>query len=88
MSRDIQLSVAASQLAIEDAALKLEETDRSRFGIFLGVGIINNDLDELGVGIRGGLDTQGHFQMDKFGQDGIRALFPLWFLKYLPNILL
>lgn len=86
MSRDIQFSVAASQLAIEDAALKLEETDRSRFGIFLGVGIINNDLDELGVGIRSGLDTQGHFQMDKFGQDGIRALFPLWFLKYLPNM--
>ncbi|MBI3313220.1 MAG: beta-ketoacyl-[acyl-carrier-protein] synthase family protein [Candidatus Omnitrophica bacterium] len=86
MSRDIQFSVGASQLAIEDAFLKLDQIDRSRFGISLGVGIINNDLDEIGVGIRSGLDGQGQFQMDKFGQDGIRALFPLWFLKYLPNM--
>ncbi|MBI3306540.1 MAG: beta-ketoacyl-[acyl-carrier-protein] synthase family protein [Candidatus Omnitrophica bacterium] len=86
MSRDIQLSLAASQLAIEDASLQLEATDRNRFGISLGLGIINNDLDELGVGIRGSLNHEGDFQMNKFGQDGIRSLFPLWFLKYLPNM--
>lgn len=86
MSREIQLAVAASYLAVEDSGIKLEEVDRSRFGISLGTGVINNDLDEISVGIQKGFDDDGKFQMTKFGQEGVRSLFPLWFLKYLPNM--
>ncbi len=86
MSREIQLAVAASHLAVEDSGLKLEEVDRNRFGISLGTGVINNDLDEIAIGIQKGFDENGKFQMTKFGQDGVRSLFPLWFLKYLPNM--
>ena len=86
MSREIQLAIAASQLALEDAGLVLSENDRERFGISIGTGIINNDLDEVGIGIRNGFDENGQFSMTKFGQDGIRALYPLWLLKYLPNM--
>lgn len=86
MSREIQLALAASFMAVQDSAIKLEETDRTRFGISLGTGIINNDLDEIGVGIKSALDENGKFSMNKFGAEGIRSLFPLWFLKYLPNM--
>lgn len=86
MSREIQLAVAASQLALQDAVLTPDMFDRFRFGVSLGVGLINTDLDDLAPGIRKGLDENGEFQMKKFGQEGIRALFPLWFLKYLPNM--
>lgn len=87
MSREIQLALAASQLALRDSGLtELSEEDRMRFGISLGTGIINNDLDEIGIGIRASLDASGEFQMTKFGAEGIRSLFPLWFLKYLPNM--
>lgn len=86
MSREIQLAVAASHFAIEDAHLPLDQMDRTRFGISLGTGIINNDLDEIGVGIKNGIGENGKFQMTKFGQEGIRSLYPLWFLKYLPNM--
>ncbi len=86
MSREIQMALAASHLALQDGQVNLEATDRSRFGISLGTGIINNDLDEIGVGIRNAFDESGKFQMNKFGQDGVRSLFPLWFLKYLPNM--
>ncbi len=87
MSREIQLSVAASFLAMEDAALSPTTVlDKTRFGISLGTGIINNDLDEIGVGIRSAIGEDGKFSMAKFGQDGIRSLYPLWFLKYLPNM--
>ena len=86
MSREIQLAVAASILAVQDSAIRLEETDRTRFGISLGTGIINNDLDEMGAGIKTAIGEDGKFSMDKFGAEGIRALFPLWFLKYLPNM--
>lgn len=86
MSREIQLAVAASHLALQDAALELDDATRQRFGISLGVGIINNDLDEIGVAIRNSLDEQGEFQMSRFGQEGLLALYPLWLLKYLPNM--
>ncbi|OGW82246.1 MAG: hypothetical protein A2Z83_04865 [Omnitrophica bacterium GWA2_52_8] len=86
MSRETVLAVAASQLAIEDSGINLAAVDRTRFGISLGTGIINNDLDEIGVGIRSSLEQDGSFSMKKFGQDGIRALYPLWMLKYMPNM--
>ncbi|MBU9888958.1 MAG: beta-ketoacyl-[acyl-carrier-protein] synthase family protein [Candidatus Omnitrophica bacterium] len=86
MSREIQLAVSASRLALKDAGLSLENNDPTRFGVTLGTGVINNDLDEVGIGFRNGLDESGHFSMNKFGQEGVRALFPLWFLKYLPNM--
>ncbi len=86
MSREIQLALAASTLALEDAFLEASAYDPYRFGICIGTGIINNDLDEVGLGIRNALDEDGCFQMKKFGQEGIRSLYPLWLLKYLPNM--
>lgn len=86
MSRDIQLAVVASQLAIKDSGVQLEQIDRTRAGITLGSGLINNELEELGAGIRQSLDSEGRFQMKRFGKEGIRAMYPLWLLKYLPNM--
>ena len=86
MSRAIMFAVAASDLAISDAGISMNQVDPFRFGISLGTGIINNDLDELASGIREGIDASGKFDMNLFGQKGLRALFPLWFLKYLPNM--
>lgn len=86
MSREIQLAVAASRLAIQDAKLLPEHYDPIRVGVVLGTGIINNELDEIGMGFRASLDESVRFSITKFGQEGLRALFPLWFLKYLPNM--
>ncbi len=86
MSREIQLAVAASHLALRDADFHPEEDRRFRYGISLGAGVLNTDLDEMSGGIRASLDAEGKFDMKKFGAEGIRALFPLWFLKYLPNM--
>lgn len=86
MSREVQIAIAASQLAFEDAGLAVEDSHRERFGVSLGTGIINNELDEMGVGIKSACNENGEFELEKFGSDGIRSLFPLWFLKYLPNM--
>lgn len=86
MSREIQLAVGASRLALFDAKLSVENYDPTRIGVILGTGIINNELDEIGIGFRNSLDESGRFSMIKFGQEGIRSLFPLWLLKYLPNM--
>ena len=86
MSREIQMAVVVSYLAMQDAAIEIEKIDRGRFGISLGTSIINNELDEVGAGIRAAIDQDGKFDMRKYGQEGIRAMYPLWFLKYLPNM--
>ena len=86
MSREIQLGVAASHLALQDADIDLEKVNKTRFGISLGTGIINNELDEIGVGVRNSLDENKKFSIKKFGQEGMRTMYPLWFLKYLPNM--
>lgn len=86
MSRDIQLAVAASTLAVQDSGIQLDCIDRTRVGVTLASGLINNELEELGVGIKQSLDSEGRFQLKRFGREGIRALYPLWLLKYLPNM--
>lgn len=87
MSRDIQLAVAASELAVQDAGLVMSQSDPERVGLVIGAGApINSEVEELGAGIRPGFDAEGRFQMARFGGEGIRALFPLWFLKYIPNM--
>lgn len=86
MSRDIQLAVAASSLALQDSGVSLPEIDTTRAGVVLGAGLINNDLQELGLGIKQSLDSGGRFDLKRFGREGIRSLYPLWLLKYLPNM--
>lgn len=86
MSRDVQLAVAASFLAIQDSGRPMSQTDPTRAGVTLGSGLINNDLEELGFGIKQSLNPEGKFELSRFGREGIRALYPLWLLKYLPNM--
>lgn len=86
MSRDIQLAIAASTLALSDAGIQVEHIDSERFGTLVGAGIINNDLEEMTAGILKGFDEQGVFEMERFGKEGVKSFFPLWFLKYLPNM--
>jgi 3-oxoacyl-[acyl-carrier-protein] synthase II len=86
MARDIQLAVAAASLALDDSGIRAFVTDRERFGLIAGSGVLNHELDELAPSIRSSLDEGGKLDMKKFGEDGLSALFPLWLLKYLPNM--
>lgn len=86
MSRDIQLAMGAAHLALEDSGLDPEGLEAERFGVSFGTGVINYELEETGRGILQGVDSHGNFSMPLFGQEGIRSLFPLWSLKYVPNM--
>lgn len=86
MSRDIQLAIAASTLALSDAGIHVEHINSERFGTLVGAGIINNELEEMAAGTLKGFDEQGVFEMERFGKEGVKSFFPLWFLKYLPNM--
>lgn len=86
MARDIQLAVAAASLALDDALVKSAAVDRRRFGIIVGSGVLNHELDELAYSVLQSLGPDKRLDLKKFGTDGLPALFPLWLLKYLPNM--
>ncbi len=86
MARDIQMAVAAAQLAFKDAALTQPATDPERFGVVVGSGVLNHEVNELAYSIQNSLNEDGRMTLKKFGEDGLGALFPLWLLKYLPNM--
>lgn len=86
MSRDIQLGVAASKLAFADAGIDPQTLNLAQSGVVLGSGVINNELEELASGYQKAVLPDGTFSMQKFGSEGSPSFFPLWMLKYLPNM--
>ncbi len=86
MSRDIQFAVGASKLAFADAGIDPAALDLARSGVVIGSGVINNELEELAGGYQKAVLPDGTFSMQKFGSEGSPSFFPLWMLKYLPNM--
>ncbi|RUL88495.1 beta-ketoacyl-[acyl-carrier-protein] synthase family protein [Tautonia sociabilis] len=87
MARDIQLAVAAAELAVVDGKLLDGQVDPARIGIDLGAGMISSDLDELAPAINLSTREDGSFDFETYGKAGIPEIEPLWMLKYLPNML-
>ena len=85
MSRDIQLAFAAADLACADASLPANPVAPERLGVVFGAGIIPCDLEELAGAYRACM-SDGKFEFSRWGQAMSAELFPLWMLKYLPNM--
>ncbi len=95
MARDIQLAVAASNQAILDTGLPLGDpkadepvlptVDHTRFGMVFGTSFIPTELDDLAGPVRASF-VDGRFSLKGWGTHGIPQMFPLWLLKYLPNM--
>jgi len=93
MARDIEIAVAAADLAVRDAGLVTRgvdpantNVDSTRFGCNIGAGLICTDLDELGSAVNTAV-VDGRFDLKAWGRGGMNNLMPLWLLKYLPNML-
>lgn len=89
MCRDIQMGVAAAQLAITHAQLQTgaESTlDRRRVGVLFGCDHILSIPDEFVDGIKACLNADGEFDFNLWPEKGLPKVDPLWLLKYLPNM--
>lgn len=85
MSREIQTAYAAADLAMKHANLGKESVDPDRFGVVLGSEMLYGDVSELADAFRHCITADG-FHFDQWGKNAMQDIFPLWMLKYLPNM--
>jgi 3-oxoacyl-[acyl-carrier-protein] synthase II len=90
MGRQAQLAFAAAEQAVVDAGLTAAETrpEPTRFGIILGVGMLNADAQELGRTCHTMADERNGdgFETCAFMRAAATELFPLWLLRHIPNL--
>ncbi len=88
MARTIQLAISAAQLALDDSKIDKTKLDPSRFAVEFGAGLIATELDEMLDAARVSANCQpGVVDLEKWGEQGLPKIQPLWMLKYLPNML-
>src|SRR5947209_2342764 len=63
-----------------------DKEDPERIGVVMGTGLVPIDLGELAPALMKACEPDGRLRSDLLGQQGPEALFPLWILKYLPNM--
>jgi 3-oxoacyl-[acyl-carrier-protein] synthase II len=85
MSRDIQLAFAAADMACTQAGLKEGQVDPERFGVEFGADLIAAELEEMVPAYQSCMKN-GHFDFSLWGNQGLSNFYPLWMLKYLPNM--
>ena len=88
MCREIQMGVAASQLAFQDAQLPPSSIDHERTGAVFGCDYIMTNPLEFEAGMKACLDDQqpAQFVFTDWAEQGLPKVTPLWLLKYLPNM--
>jgi 3-oxoacyl-[acyl-carrier-protein] synthase II len=85
MSRDIQLGVSAAALAMTDARLAQGNVDPDRLGVVYGAGRIPFTPQEL-VEAAAYCARDNSFNFDRFDEDCMEQICPLWLLPQLPNM--
>ncbi|MBX9680037.1 MAG: beta-ketoacyl-[acyl-carrier-protein] synthase family protein [Gemmataceae bacterium] len=85
MSRAMRFAVGAAGLAIKDSGIDWDQEDPERLGVVMGTGLVPIDIPEIAPAVFQSCDEEGKLDVVKLGQQN-GALFPLWILKYLPNM--
>ncbi|MCH5376165.1 MAG: beta-ketoacyl-[acyl-carrier-protein] synthase family protein, partial [Planctomycetes bacterium] len=85
MCHEIQVGFSATMLALEDAGLNKEDFDADRLGVVLGSEMFYCELNELADAYRKCV-VDGEIKPELWGEGAMSDLYPLWMLKYLPNM--
>ncbi|HKD35464.1 MAG TPA: beta-ketoacyl-[acyl-carrier-protein] synthase family protein [Pirellulales bacterium] len=85
MSREIQLGFAAADMALADAGFEPAQVSPERLGVVFGADPIYSELEEwVPVYRRSMVDSR--FVYDQWAPSVMSEMYPLWLLKYLPNM--
>jgi 3-oxoacyl-[acyl-carrier-protein] synthase II len=85
MSREIQLASAAAEMAWQDAGLAEANIDPDRFGVIGAAGLLYCELEELVEPFKAWIAHE-QFDVRRWSQRAMGEMYPLWMLKYLPNM--
>jgi 3-oxoacyl-[acyl-carrier-protein] synthase II len=85
MCQEIQTAYAAAAQAMESASLRRGDYDPQRLGVVLGSEMLYGELPEMAEVYRH-CAVDGQFDAALWGEFAFKDLFPLWMLKYLPNM--
>ena len=86
MSRAAKLGLSAASLAVQDSGLNLSEEDPEAVGVVIGTGVVPVDMGEIAPVMARAL-ASGEFNAGAMpNADGSNAVFPLWLVKHLPNM--
>ncbi len=87
MCREIQLGFAAASLALDDAGIKEGDIAPERLGVEFGANLMLSPPEDLAEAEAACSDPATHdFKYDRWGDVGLGQMFPLWLLKFLPNM--
>ncbi len=95
MSRDIQLAFVSACLAVNDSGLVTEgdgrTVDPERLGVVFGSDLIGAEVDMVLDAYRAGVQDgqcgqKARYDFSRWGTDAMSKIFPLWMLKFLPNM--
>jgi 3-oxoacyl-[acyl-carrier-protein] synthase II len=86
MERQFQFAVACAKMAVEDAQLKPEAVDPTRFGTVFGAAVNPGELSDLGQASRA---TRGapHDEAERLWGAGLANIPPMWLLARIPNMM-
>ncbi len=85
MSREIQFAFTAADLAMADAGLTSDKLDTDRLGVIFGSDSLYPDPFEL-ISAFDVCMPDSKFDFARWGSEALSQIYPLWLLKYLPNM--
>ncbi|MBP87684.1 MAG: 3-oxoacyl-ACP synthase [Planctomycetaceae bacterium] len=86
MCHEIQMGVAAASMAVEHSGIDTAAIDSDRLGVVFGAEMLYGPMEEWEEIYRILLDG-GVFDYERFGETVNKEMYPLWMLKYLPNMI-
>jgi 3-oxoacyl-[acyl-carrier-protein] synthase II len=86
MGRAAKFGLSAAGLAVKDSGLNIAAEDPERMGVVMGGGVVPVDLAELAPLLYRACQSDGTFDTTQMADGPESPLFPLWLLKYLPNM--
>lgn len=86
MSRATRFAVGAAGMALLDSGAEFDEAELERVGVCMGTGLVPIDMGEIMPMLMQVADEHGQFDLSRLDATAGNPLFPLWLLKYLPNM--
>jgi 3-oxoacyl-[acyl-carrier-protein] synthase II len=86
MARAARFGLGAAGLALGDSGIDMAREDPAKVGVVMGSGLVPIDLAEVMPLLMQVADENGQFDLTRLNPANGSPLFPLWLLKYLPNM--